>query len=202
MRILSTCRTVSMFRFYEILDTKEYKYLLEQYEGVEIDEKLKNELSECWNVLFREYIDLKDDKVIKQSFKQLALISKLEKKLNITSKLLERLSVQVLRVEQLKFMKEISNWGYSMDRRKPLKAEIARVFRSLKSLRSNILIKKAEFEKTHRKELNEEKLDLDRDIVNVEQALGGGKNIDPERTMMSKWVAMVRKAKESNKTTT
>jgi hypothetical protein len=35
--------------------------------------------------------------------------------------------------------------------------------------------------------------------VNVEQALGGGKNIDPDKTMMSKWVAMVRKAKEPSK---
>jgi hypothetical protein len=188
-----------MFRFYEILDSKDHRYLLEEYEDVVIDEKLKGELSDCWNDLFREYIDLKDDTTIKQSFKQLALISKLEKKLNVCSKLLECLGYQSTRVGQVKLMKELAAWGFSMDRRKPLEDEVSRIFRSLKSLKSNILIKKAAFQETHKKEATQEKLDLDRDIVNVEQALGGGKNIDPDRTMMSKWVAMVRKAKEPSK---
>lgn len=200
MRILKTCRTVSMFRFYEILNSKDHKFLLEVYEDVEIDEDLKKKLSDTWNNLFREYIDLKDDKEIKLSFKQLALICKLEKKLSTCTILLEALTYQSTRVGQVKLMKELGAWGFNMDRVKPLKKEIARVFNRLKSLRSNILIKKAEFEKTHKKEATQEKLDLDRDIVNVEQALGGGKNIDPEKTMMSKWVAMVRKAKEPNKT--
>ena len=197
MKIFKSCRTLSMFRFYEILNSKDYKYLIENYDEIEIDDQLKIELTLIWNNLFKEYIVLKDDKEIKLSFRQLALIDKLEKKLEICKLLLEALTYQTTRKAQVEYIKELSAWGYAINRRKPLQDEIDRITRNLKSLRSNILIKKAEFEKTHKKELKQEKINIDKDIVNVEHVLN--KVINSEETMISKWIEYIKKAKEVNR---
>lgn len=199
MKIFKTCRTLSLFLFYEILDTKDYKYLIEDYEGVEINEELKAKLDSIWNELFKEYITLKDDKEIRLSFKQLAIIDKLEKKLVICKSLIEGLIYQSTVKGQIKYIKELSAWGYPIDRNKSLKDEIDRVIRNLKTLQSSIKIKRVAFEKIHKKELTQEKINLDKEIVAVEQTLGGGKNIDAEKTMLSKWIEYVRKAKEISK---
>lgn len=199
MKIFKTCRTLSMFLFYEILDTGDYKYLIEDYENLEINEELKSKLDIIWSNLFKEYITLKDDKEVRLSFKQLAIIDKLEKKLVICKSLIEGLIYQSTTKGQIKYIKELSAWGYPIDCNKPLKDEIDRIIRNLKTLRSSIGIKRAQFEKTHKKELTQEKINLDKEVVNVEQTLGGGKSIDPEKTMVSKWIEYVRKAKEISK---
>lgn len=199
MKIFKTCKTLSMFRFYEILDTGDYKYLIEDYENLEINKELKLKLDAIWGILFKEYITLKDDKEVRLSFKQLAIIDKLEKKLATCKVLIKGLVYQSTIKGQIKYIKELSAWGYPINRNKLLKDEIYRVFRNLKTLHSSIGIKRAQFEKTHKKELTQEKINLDKDIVNVEQTLGGGKNIDPEKTMISKWIEYVRKAKELSK---
>jgi hypothetical protein len=191
MKIYKTCRELSMFRFYEILDTKEYKYLLKDYD-IEIDEKLKSELNEIWIEIFKEYIVLKDDREIKKSFRKLALINKLETKLSICTNLLNCFLNQSTKKGQKIIVKELGHWGYHIRLNKPLQEEINRVISGFKALKSSIEIKKVEFKKEFEKELSEEKINIDRQIVNVEQILGNV--INSNTTMVSKWIEYVKTA--------
>lgn len=191
MKIFKTCRTLNMFRFYEILNTKDYKYLIDDYENVKIDEDLKKELDKIWNELFREYITLKDDKQIKLSFKQLAYISKLETKLFICKELLKGLLVQSTKKGLRLYIKLLGEWGYKIYEKKNLQKEVDRIVSDLKTLTSSINIKKAEFEKTHKKELTEERINIDKIVANMEQILEKNE-INQHTTMVSKWLEYVK----------
>lgn len=181
-----------MYRFYEILDTKDYRYLLKDYD-IEVDEELKKELNKIWIELFKEYIVLKDDREIKKSFRKLALINKLETKLTICKELLKCLMHQSTKNGQKALISELSAWGYPINQRKSLQDECERIIKNFRALKSTITIKKKEFEKEHKKELSEEKLNIDKQVVNVEQILGN--TIDLHKTMVSKWIQYVKLAK-------
>lgn len=193
MKIYKTCRTLNMFRFYEILDTKDYRYLLKDYD-IEITDELKEELTEIWLEIFKEYIVLKDDMEIKNSFRQLAHINKLETKLVMCNELLKCFTHQSTKKGQKALTDELMAWDikYKIDLKKPLKPQINRVINEFKSLKSTIKIKKVEFEKEHRKDLSKEKINIDKQIVNVEQVLGNV--INSETTMVSKWIEYVKVA--------
>ena len=192
MKIYKSCKTLSIFRFYEILDTKDYKYLIDDYENTEITDDLQNDLDNIWSEIFKEYIVLKDDKQIRTSFKKLAYISKLETKLSICISLLNGLVEQTTKEAQKKYIKELSAWGYPINQNKPIQDEINRIIRNFKTLKSSIKIKKNEYNKEYKKELTQEKIDIDEQVVNVEQALNN--SIDSNSTTVSKWIYYVKRA--------
>ena len=194
MKIYKTCRTISLFRFYEILDSKDYKYLIDDWENTKIDEKLQLELNKIWIELFKEYIVLKDDSEIKTSFKKLALIDKMKTKLAISSSLLNGYLSQSSKQEKKKYSDELKAWGFKINVNLPQQNQVDRLISSFKALKSTIEIKQIEWDKLFKKELTEEKINIDEQIVNVEDVLGGGKTIDSEKTMVSKWVFYVKKA--------
>ena len=192
MKIYKSCKTLSIFRFYEILDTKDYKYLIDDYENTEITDDLQNDLDNIWSEIFKEYIVLKDDKQIRTSFKKLAYISKLETKLSICISLLNGLVEQTTKEAQKKYIKELSAWGYPINQNKHIQDEINRIIRNFKTLKSSIKIKKNEYNKEYKKELTQEKIDIDEQVVNVEQALNN--SIDSNSTTVSKWIYYVKRA--------
>ncbi len=144
---------------------------------------------------------MKDDKEIKNSFRQLAYIDKLETKLFICKELVKCLTHQSTKKGQKALTEELAAWGYKINPKNPLKDEIDLVIKNLKSLKSSITIRKVAFEKEHKKELSEEKINIDKQIVNVEQVLGNV--INSQTTMVSKWVEYVKiaenKARKSKK---
>lgn len=192
MKIYKSCKTISLFRFYEILDSKDYKYLIDNWENVEINEDLQKELDKIWGEIFKEYITLKDDNEIKASFKQLALISKMKTKLIVCSALLEAYVCQSTKKGRKDYSEELREWGYKIDPLKPLQNQVDRVISNLKSLKSSIEIKEVEYEKQFKKELTEEKVTIDDQIANVEEWLGKD-YIDSEKTTVSRWVGYVKR---------
>lgn len=198
MKIYKTCRTLNMFRFYEILDTKDYKYLIDDYDNVEITPELQKELNEIWSKLFNEYITLKDDKEIRLSFKKLMIISRLETKLSICISLLNGFVSQTTKKGQKQYIKELSAWGYPINQNKPVQDEVDRIIRNFKTLRSGIKMKKIAYEKEFKSELSKEKISIDEQVANVEQALG--KNfIDQHKATVSTWVSYVKQAVRKSK---
>lgn len=197
MKIYKNCRTLSMFRFYEILDTKDYYYLVDDYDNVERTPELERELDGIWNELFKEYINLKDDKKIRSSFRKLAMISKLETKLTICANLLKALSVQTTKKGLLAYKKELSAWGYAINGKKSLSLEIERITKHLKQLQSSINIKRSEYKKEYQSDLTKEKISIDAQIVNVEQTLQNV--IDSNKVTVSKWIEYVKRAEVISK---
>jgi len=197
-KIYKSCKTLSLFRFYEILDSKDYKYLIHDWEDVVIDEDLQKELDEIWGEIFKEYITLKDDGEIKASFKQLAFISKLTTKLVICSALLDGYVCQSTKKGRKVYSDELREWGYKIDPTKPLQNQVDRIISQLKTLKSTIEIKEKEHDKQFKKELTEEKITIDEQIANVEEWLGKD-HIDPEKTVVARWIAYVKRVQQKVK---
>lgn len=214
MKIYKTCRTLIMWRFYEVLETGSYVYLIKDYESyidedkkgnlkqVNVTKEIQEQLNEAWENIFNQYVELKDEREIRIIFKKRAYISKLETKLSICSNLLKCLSVQTDEKMRLKSIKELSAWGYPINRNKPLDEEIERVTRNLKSLQSGINIKKSEFERDYKNELRNEKVSISKQIANIEAVLDKD-FIDDRKISVERWIAYVnqaeRKAKLLNK---
>jgi len=198
MKIYKSCKTLSLFRFQEILDTKEYKYLIHDWEDVVIDEDLQKELNETWSEIFKEYLTLKDDGEIKASFRQLALISKMTTKLVICSSLLDAYVCQSTRKGRKDYSNELRTWGYKIDPLKPLQNQVNRIISQLKTLKSSIQIKEKAYEKQYKKELTQEKISIDEQIANVEEWLGKN-HIDSEKTTVSRWIAYIKRVEKKVK---
>ena len=193
MKIYKSCRELPMYNFYEVLETKDPKYLVKEYDDVEMTDELANELTPIWRNIFEEYIVLKDDKQIRLSFKKLIIISKLETKYEICKSLVSGLISQVLKKEQKKYIEELCHWGFLIDGRKNINSEIERIIKNLKALNSGIQIKRVQYDKEFRKEQDDEKTSIDAQIVAIELILENGA-IDIHRTTVSKWVEYTKMA--------
>ena len=194
MKIYKSCKTLMMGRFYEILETSDYKYLIEEYEGVEISTDLELELTNIWREIFKEYITLKDDGEIKSLYRKYAFVDKLKTKLSICSSLLNGYVSQSTKKGRKDYSEELKEWGFKININLPQQNQVERVMSQLKALKSTIEIKEAEYKILLKKEETKEKFNIDKLIVDIEDRLGGGKTIDPDTTTVSKWVFLVKKA--------
>ncbi len=199
MKIYKTCRELMIFNFYEILETKDYRYLIKGYEDIEITDKEVKELGlyEIWVKIFKEYIDLKDDKTIRLSFKKKYQIAKLETKRTFGANLLRLLLIQTEDIKIDETIEQLNAWGFKIKKR--TNEEIELVLRQLKSLKSSITIKKVAYEKEFNKEQKNEKIDLDRQIYGMEQILDMKYHILKKHTTVKEFATISKMAIEKAK---
>jgi len=199
MKIYKSCKTLSIFRFYEILDTKDYKYLIEDYENTEITEELQLQLDDIWSELFKEYIDLKKDRTLVQSFKKRQLIAKMETRLVFGINLLKALIIQTDDKWIQDYIDALSLYNFKIDINKDLETECIRIKNNLKTLKSNISIKKNQYENDYGSKNNEEPIDIDKQIYSVEKALDMSYHIMKHNTSVKEWITLINLTIETTK---
>ena len=185
----SKCKTIPMFRFYEIMETEEYRWLLKDFNDdsdISLPEEELNALKELFQTLFNEYIELKKDTKVLKTLKQRAIIANLENRMFWGATLL-KLFIQNPTEETAESLR---SWKFKIDTTKPLDLEVESVTKQLKSLRTKINMEVSAYEKmVENKSKSKEKLNIEKQAINVAKGLDLKYPINTKETTMVQWLA-------------
>ena len=191
-----TCKTLPLYNFYEILNTKDLYWLVRGYDDEFSKEDLKDiddtTLFQIWELIHTEYSGLfkggSDDK----KYLKVAQISEMEVEASTVRDLIDLLKVR----NSEAIRNEIDAWGYFGD-------DIEKTEKKLKQLDFKISIfrsKNKDLIDPEKKDKVEEKVyDLFADIVAVESAFEGSQKIDPFKDTVSRWVNIILLAEKKQK---
>ena len=191
-----TCKTLPLYNFYEILNTKDLYWLVRGYDDEFSKEDLKDiddtTLFQIWELIHTEYSGLfkggSDDK----KYLKVAQISEMEVEASTVRDLIDLLKVR----NSEAIRNEIDAWGYFGD-------DIEKTENKLKQLDFKISIfrsKNKDLIDPEKKDKVEERVyDLFADIVAVESAFEGSQKIDPFKDTVSRWVNIILLAEKKQK---
>ena len=195
-----------MFRFYEIMETEEYRWLLKDFNDdsdISLSEEELNALKELFQTLFNEYIELKKDNKVLKTLKQRAIIANLENRMFWGATLL-KLFINNPTEETAESLR---SWKFKIDITKPLDLEFESVTKQLKSLRTKINMEVSSYEKmVENKNKSKEKLNIEKQAINVAKGLDLKYPINTKETTMVQWLAycenleyIIKENKKKNK---
>jgi hypothetical protein len=189
LKTYNYCKTLPMFNFYEIMETEEYRWLLKDFNDdsdISLSEEELNALKELFQTLFNEYIELKKDNKVLKTLKQRAIIANLENRMFWGATLL-KLFIQNPTEETAESLR---SWKFKIDITKPLDLEVESVTKQLKSLRTKINMEVSSYEKmVENKNKSKEKLNIEKQAINVAKGLDLKYPINTKETTMVQWLA-------------
>ena len=189
LKTYNYCKTLPMFNFYEIMETEEYRWLLKDFNDdsdISLSEEELNALKELFQTLFNEYIELKKDNKVLKTLKQRAIIANLENRMFWGATLL-KLFINNPTEETAESLR---SWKFKIDITKPLDLEVESVTKQLKSLRTKINMEVSAYEKmVENKSKSKEKLNIEKQAINVAKGLDLKYPINTKETTMIQWLA-------------
>ncbi|MEN8122202.1 MAG: hypothetical protein ABFS35_17785 [Bacteroidota bacterium] len=195
IRLHTSCSTLSIYAFDKISDKSDLRYLVigwNEFDKVNIDQEKANEI---WQDIFNEYIELSDDNKIAMYYATLMEVSQLKARKYTVNKLLDRL-VNITDKEMIDaYIFELNKWKFRINKDKPLKDEMVRMYAQLRATNNKINLKEDEL-KNYKQE--GESLSLTEQVVKLENATGRAL-IDPKTTSVEKWIMIIKNAKVKNK---
>jgi hypothetical protein len=168
-------------------------YGWDEFSEVEFD---KDEALKLWKEIYSEYTLLTDDNKTVMYYQLILLISGLETKRYVVSKLIEQILPNDKDEETLKlYLAALKEWNYKINPEVPLHEECLRILRDLRAMENRIRLKRNELESY---KTEGEKMTLTQQVVKLERALEKN-NIDPRTTSVEKWLMMLKEVGEMNK---
>jgi len=194
--IYKFCDELPVFNFYKIIETKDYSWLYVDFDGYNKIE-ITNDIDNIWESIYTEYLELTGDSTSILYYEVVKELLYLQTRYNVVGTLLQQLSMGKMSKQIFPhYVIELKKWQYNLDINKPLKEELERLARQLKSSKNRINIKEEERKSFEKKETGE-KLSLIQQQVKLEQALSRNE-IDTKKTVVSKWIAMIKEVKAIN----
>jgi len=188
IRFHTSCSTISIYSFDKISETNDYRHLVvgwDEFEEIEIDQEEANDI---WHEIYNEYIVLSDDNKISMYYITLSELSYLKMRKYTVSKLLGRL----MNIEDKKviddYISELKEWKFRINKNKPLKDEMIRMYTQLRATENKISLKEEEL-KNYKTE--GEVVSLIEQVVKLENATGRN-IIDPKITSVAKWLMIIK----------
>lgn len=223
-RYYRNCNEIPTYNFYKTVEKKDLRYLyvdFDEYNDIDfpplkfyenVDEKLLTEaqkeekrisdlLSENWQDIYDEYLELTDDR---NSLYYYELIGEINR-LKVIQKIVEDITELLLNNNfsedfQKLFTLEMKKFGYEIDKNQPFADEVIKVKNRLKRANTKIAIKESELDEL-KKGQEGKSLTLTEQEVKMEQALRRNE-IDTKKIVIAKWIAMMKEVKiiiEANK---
>lgn len=190
------CEELPIYNFYKVVDTKDYSYLMFDYDGyskLEVDE----EVISLWEKIYEEYLKLSDNNTMLIYYETVSELLYLETRYEVALTLLQQIALGRMEETMLRaYVLELGKWKYHLNDKKPLEEELDRLTRQLRQSENKIRIKQ-----NRKKELEAENKDspmsLVQQQVKLEQALSRNE-IDTKTTSVSKWIELVKEVKFIN----
>lgn len=195
MNLHKNCSSLSIWSFHQILETKNIKYLIKNYDKdneISLTEIQEIELIGLWDNIVTEYGLLTVDADVIKNYKLQLLITELEFKYEVCSEALD-LYVTTNNIELLLLLNE---FDFNINLALPLDAQIELVILKLKSLKNRIKIHKINYAKKYKKNVKKIEYNLDREAMILEINLNLNYGIDVRKTSVERWVNMHKLSKE------
>lgn len=188
--IYDNCEVLPIYNFMKIINTDDLTWLVKDNEQTDED------LTTTWDNIIAEYLDLKKDKRVLQSYDARIVIERLEAVYLTCTKLIGlcTLDIGLENIEKISNALEKHNKKYRIDLSKPLEEEKKRILKLFKKLKFSIDLKKSNFEQEFSAKEEFTKIDIYKEMANLEQSLKRNE-IDPKKTVVAKWIALCNIAK-------
>lgn len=196
--IYKNCDMLPVYNFMKVINTDDLNWLVKNYE--EDENKYEGNLEIFWDRIIKEYLDLKKDKKVLQSYQARIIIKRLEDKLSVCTQLIDVCTIDIglENIEKISNSLQKHDKSYKINLKKPLEIEKKRILKSFIKLQFSIDIKKSNFDKDFGStEKDNGKLDIWTEMGNLEQALKRNE-INPKTTVVAKWIALCNLSKKQN----
>ena len=195
IKYYTSCSTLSVFRFYKIVDDNNLSFLVKGFE--EGDDKIKDsaEAEVIAQNILEEYALLTSNKEIVVGLKLRIKISEFEFERNILRDVLDSFNTY----PDYNVLSLLTDFGFSIKEGDNLMFEFKKVISRIKSLNNKIRIHKVKYATRFKKDLEQVKRNLIKEALHLEMGLELGRKIDIHTTMVDEWVAMVNATIDKSK---
>jgi len=196
MKIHESCSTLSIYSFYKIIESNDYRYLIVGFEDeseIVLDSLKIIEFSEVFKKIINEYSELTCNTEVIRNYKLQLLIAKLEFKYNVSLMALD----SYMETKDLGVLSIIDEYNdLKINYNKDFTKEILLLISKLKSLKNKIKIHKINHSKKFNKNKEQIKTNLDREALHLEMSLKLSHSIETRKTSVERWINMVELSKE------
>ena len=195
MQIYSKLNEITVYIFFEIIKTDNYKLLIKSRKerSKEITENKLFELEGIFKDIIHEYsIKTQNFKII-NNIKKRFIITKLESEREILKSVLDLFN----KFEEIEVLFVLRSLGYDFINCDSIDDEVNKVIKRIKSLNNQISINKLRYENQNKKtDEGEKDYDLDLVALNLEKSLDLKYRIDIKKTTMLRWCNMIMLSKK------
>lgn len=206
-KLYLSCATISIFSFYEILKTNDYRYLIKGYskedEDKHIDFKSNKEGEVIFEKILKEFLLLSKEPNSKPDLKEISdfknnfLITELEYKYTVTTKLLN-IYMHTNSLEALLILKEV---GWALDTLKPYGPQIDVITKACLGLKNQIKIKKINYSNKNKIKASEEAktMSLAKQALYLQNNLELGYFLDVRKCTVENWLNLLSFSNEKER---
>lgn len=190
MKLHSSCSSLSIYSFHQIIDTNDYRYLLKKFDDENNEQNIKlTEIEEAkliilFGKILHEYNKLHVDKKIIKKLKAQIEIKYLEARYVATSEILKMYSIYDS-YEVLLLLNDVG-WVFKMDG--DIDIQVEKIINQSKGLKNRIKIAKINYAKEFKESDGGIEFDLDEEAALLEINLGLSYFIDIRKISVKRWV--------------
>lgn len=190
MKLHSSCSSLSIYSFYKIIDTNDYRYLLKNFDDENDEQKIEltiieeHELIIIFEKILNEYNKLNIDRKLIKKLRAQIEIKYLESKYKATSKILKMYSIYDS-IEVLVLLNDIG-WVFKID--EDIDTQITKIINQCKGLKNRIKIAKINYTKEFKEKEGAIEIDLDEEAALLEINLGLSYFIDIRVISVKRWI--------------
>lgn len=197
MIIYNNCDDLPIYFFYKIFDTKDYRYLIIDFnkysESHVINEQQQKELSDVFNRITFEYSRLTNNNKLKKKYQLQIDIKELEIEYNYCVKTIEI----YLKYEVIEVLLLLEEFGYDIDVNKDIKKQILRINNQLKGIKNKVRLRKIRYTKLYKEDKDESNdskdtflmKDLEKKAIYLKANLNI--SIDTKKTSVTTWASIL-----------
>jgi len=197
--VYSSCDLLPISLFHKILKSNDYTLLYKEYQNLK-NKPTQKKMSDLWLDIYDEYVSLLNDESVQYYYELEEVVMYLTKRFEIVFFMLKQLTEGVLDMNyMIAYVEELRKWGYHINLKNDLDTELNKAVHQLKSSKNKINIKKNELEEMKRNMgMESGSMTLIEQAARLEQGLSRN-NIDIEKTVVSKWIILIKLLEETNK---
>jgi hypothetical protein len=198
-KLHTSCSTLPIYSFDKLIETLDYRYLIVDYFGDKSKYKkfnTKGNGEEIFNIILKEYAIITSDVKQIKNLKHLFLITELEYKYNVTTRILKLYE----KTESLEVLWVLEDIGWKLRRDIPYGHQIENITKLCIGLKNKIKIQKINYTKKYEKKEkeNKNKISLSKQAIYLQSNLELGYFLDTKTCSVETWNNLINLSEEKN----
>ena len=192
-------KTLWLYNYNEILQTQDLRWLVKDFDEdseLTLTEKQTEELTEIWEHLFSEYLEVKGDQVVINHLRKRVYISNIQNRLYFGTVFVKLISQNPTSPNLEEMVDELAKYKFKIDKEKPLGLELEKITKQLKGLKTRLNLEVSKYNQMIESRQNKEKVNLQDQIISVGKVLDLKYPINAKETTLAQWDAYCNNAKK------
>jgi hypothetical protein len=202
MKIYDSLATITVYIFFEILDTEDYTYLIKKREKfidkenpdiINISEVKKLELQNVFKNIVSEHAQKTHNFKLFNDIKKKIYISRLEYEFDLISAIVKIFE----NYEEIEVLFVLDSIGFNFENSDSIESELKKAIIHCKALKNKININKIKYNKANKKSDEDKDYNIDAVALSLERALDMNYKLDIRKLSMLRWVNLINLSKKT-----